>query len=104
MTRFPRISALTGLGLALCALAGCGGGGGGDPAVDTAPPPAIDGGSVINQGLTGSFYFTAAGTDDMFRVDAATDVRTPLLRGSTSRHSCTCHPTEAAMRRPSTTA
>jgi len=86
MNKLQRTSAIAGLGLAVCALVGCGGGGGGDPAVDTAPPPSGDGGAVVNPGLTGSFYFTAAGTDDMFRVDAATGVRTPLLRGSTSRH------------------
>jgi dipeptidyl aminopeptidase/acylaminoacyl peptidase len=87
MNKLQRMSAIAGLGVAICALVGCGGGGG-DPAVDTNPPPAGGGGggTAVNPGLTGSFYFTAAGTDDMFRVDAATGVRTPLLRGSTSRH------------------
>jgi len=78
------MSAIAGLGLAVCAMAGCGGGGGGDPAVD-APPPA-GGGKGVNPGLTGSFFMAPVASQEILRVDAATGASTPLVTAATNKH------------------
>jgi len=93
MNKLQRMSAIAGLGLAVCALVGCGGGGG-DPAVDgsTPPPPGGGTGGAVNPGLSGSIYLAPVGSLDYLRVDAASGVVAPLARASSNKYGMIMSP------------